>query len=208
VGLSDVFRLFSTPYLPLALSNVSVSFDVPSQSLSIPGRLHFISPNQVNVQIPWELQGLSQVLMKVSVNMDTSSAVYTLNLAAAAPQLYQHPLGSGWAVAQKPNSAELYTQENPAPKGELVTLYANGLGKVSNPPQTGEPTPGVAPTTIPVTVTIGGKPAQVDYAGLSPQSIGLYQINVRIPADIPSGAQPIVVNMNGVVSNQLNIPVK
>lgn len=209
VGLSDTFRLFSTPYLPLALSNVSVSFDVPSQSLSVPGRLHFISPNQVNVQIPWELEGLNQVFMKVSVSPDIASTVYTLRLASAAPQLYQHPLGSGWAVAQKPNSAELYTQANPAPKGELVTLYANGLGAVASRPQTGEPTPaGVSPTTVPVTVTIGGKDAPVDYAGLSPQSIGLYQINVRIPADIPSGAQPIVVNMNGVVSNQLNIAVR
>src|ERR1019366_6400969 len=43
--------------LPLTIDGVTVSFDVPSAKISVPGHLTFVSPGQVNVQVPWELQG-------------------------------------------------------------------------------------------------------------------------------------------------------
>src|ERR1039458_1490962 len=53
-NLSDTTQVYSTPYLPVALSTVSVSFD--GGGLSLPGHLHFVSPGQINVQVPWEFQ--------------------------------------------------------------------------------------------------------------------------------------------------------
>ena len=56
-ALSDVTRVANTPSLPLSLAGISVSFDVPSQNLTFPGGLHFVSEGQINVQVPWELRG-------------------------------------------------------------------------------------------------------------------------------------------------------
>ena len=52
--------------LPVALSDASVSFD--GGGLSLPGHIHFVSPGQINVQIPWEFQGQTSVAMKVTVS--------------------------------------------------------------------------------------------------------------------------------------------
>ena len=63
-ALSDTLKVFSTPYLPISLAGVSVSFDSDANKISVPGRIHFVSAQQVNVQIPWEVQGLTTVSMK------------------------------------------------------------------------------------------------------------------------------------------------
>jgi minor extracellular serine protease Vpr len=69
------------------------------------------------------------------------------------------------------------TASNPAQRGHYLIIYANGLGPVDNPPVTGETTPAqpLARTLVTPTVTIGGKPAEALFSGLTPGSIGLYQ---------------------------------
>jgi uncharacterized protein (TIGR03437 family) len=57
-------------------------------------------------------------------------------------------------------------------------------------------------------VTIGGVAAQVDFAGLTPGAVGLYQINAVVPANAPTGSQPLVVSVNGVGSNSSNLQVQ
>ena len=72
---------------PLAIDLVSVSFDVPSAHISVPGHLIYVSPTQINVQVPWELQG--QTVGQVKVNVDFSpSNVVTVSLASAAPAFF------------------------------------------------------------------------------------------------------------------------
>ncbi|MCP5111688.1 MAG: hypothetical protein GY953_12715, partial [bacterium] len=51
-SLSEAFKVFNTPYMPLSLAGVSVSFDVPERGISVPGRIHFVSESQMNVVIP------------------------------------------------------------------------------------------------------------------------------------------------------------
>ncbi len=218
-ALADFVRFATAPatpdiplHLPISLARTSVSFDVPSNKISVPGPLLYVSPTQINVQIPWELAGLNQAFMKVSIG-DFSSAVYTVPLTAAAPQLYQYPPDSnmrGFAVVQRSNSPDLINFSNPAQKGEFLTMYANGLGPVDPPVPTGE----VSPLTVlsrtrnNVTVTIGGRPAEVSFSGLAPGFVGLYQIDVLVPKDAPSGSQPIVVNVNGVTSQPANVVIQ
>jgi uncharacterized protein (TIGR03437 family) len=59
--------VFRTPYLPLSLAGVSVSFDVPSADIHAPGHVSFVSDGQINVQIPWELAGADSAIMKVTL---------------------------------------------------------------------------------------------------------------------------------------------
>jgi uncharacterized protein (TIGR03437 family) len=67
---------------------------------------------------------------------------------------------------------------------EIITLYATGLGAVSNSPADGAPVTGPSPTTTPVQVDFATIFGDVLYAGLAPGYPGVYQINVRIPATV------------------------
>jgi uncharacterized protein (TIGR03437 family) len=210
-GFSDVTRVASTPYLPLSLAGVSVSFDVPSRRLSLPGRLYFVSENQINVQVPWELQGLNSVQMKVSYG-DFSSAIYTVPLNDYSPAAFEYTeSGTGRLLAAARDEAfQLIGSTNPARRGRAIQIYCNGLGPVSNTPASGEASPvsPLASSRAPAEVTIGGRPAQVLFSGLTPQAIGLYQLNVVVPADAPVGIQPVVIRVNGIDSKATAIPVQ
>jgi uncharacterized protein (TIGR03437 family) len=60
----------------------------------------------------------------------------------------------------------------------------------------------------PATVTIGGANALVDYAGLAPGFVGLYQINARVPSGLPAGNQAVVITMGGTQSSIALLPVQ
>jgi len=210
-GLSPTTKAFSTPYLPLSLANVSVSFDTKPgdlPALSLPGRIHFVSPNQINVQIPPELFGRASVLTKVSYG-DISTDVYEVALNDYSPAVFQYPIGAGLAAARY--NGDIASAANPVPRGEgVVEIYCNGLGPVDQPVPAGEPAPEspLIRTTTPIVVTIGGAPAEVQFSGLTPTGIGLYQINVKPAADTPVGAQPVVITTGGVSSAPVYLHIR
>ena len=210
-GLSETTRVFSTPYLPLSLARVSVSFDVPAKNLSLPGRLHFVSDSQVNVQAPWELEGLNTVWIKVSIG-DSSTAVYTLPLADYSPAFFEYaePASGRQLIAALDEKYALVGTGNPALRGRIVQLYANGLGPVDNPPPSGEITPPqpLAATRLTPTLTVGGRPATVQFSGLAPYNVGLYQLNVVVPPDAPTGLQAVVISAGGVMSKAATLPIQ
>ena len=91
-----------------------------------------------------------------------------------------------------------------------MQLYVNGLGPVNNQPASGEAASleTLSPTRSTPVVTIGGRPADVIFSGLAPGYVGLYQLNVRVGADAPSGLQPVVVTVNGIASKAATLPVQ
>jgi uncharacterized protein (TIGR03437 family) len=192
--------------LPLHIDFATVSFDVPSAGISVPAHIVYVSPGQINVQLPWELQGQSSAQMKVTLDGDLFGNVVTVPLAETAPAFFSY---SGIAIGT--NSSGLITTSNPAMRGQIVTMYANGLGPVNNQPASGDPA-GVSPvlpsTTNTAVVTIGGQSAQVLYSGLVPSLPGLYQLNVMVPAGISAGSQTITVSIGGAISPTLNLPVQ
>ena len=203
-ALSDALQVESTASLPVSLSQVSVSFD--GGGLSLPGHLHFASPGQVNVQIPWEFQGQSSVQMKVTTG-GLQSAVYTLPLAPTSPGIFEI---AGVAAAEDANFAVI-GPNHPAVRGQTIAIFVNGLGPVSNTPGSGDPSgsgPTLSQTPVLASVTIGGANAQVGFSGLTPGVVGLYQVNVTVPAGIAVGNQQVVVTMGGVSSKVSVIPVQ
>ena len=210
-GLSDTTSTATTAALPLAIDFVNVSFDVPSAGLSLPGRLYYVSPGLINLQVPWELRGQTSALIKVTIE-DSQGPVYTLSLADYAPAFFVYPesgTGRTLLAARDARSGKLISSANPATAGEIVSLYANGLGPVSNQPATGEPAPSspLARTTLMPTVTVAGQPATVQFSGLTPGITGLYVVNVTMPSNIPAGMQQAVLTINGVASPAANLPV-
>ena len=210
-ALADEILSAPTASLPLSLSNVSVSFDVPSANLSLPGRLHLVAPGQINVQVPWELRGQTSVLVKVSIG-DVSSEVYTLPLAEYSPGVFEYrdAVSGQTLAAALDESYAVVGGGNPVAKGHWVQLFLNGLGPVDHMQETGEPVPAdpLARTTVMPEVTIGGVKAAVDYSGLAPFFAGLYQVNVKVPENAPTGIQPLVVTVNGVTSQASKLTVQ
>ena len=209
-GLSDDVNQASSLPLPMAIDFVNVSFDVPAAKLSLPGRLIFVSPGQLNVQVPWELAGQSSVQVKVTIDFSLSN-VYTLPLAAQSPSFFVSTDSSGnSAVAALDENNRPVNAGNPALRGHAIQLFANGLGSVTNQPATGDPAPlsPLAQTTATPTVSIGGRTAQVSFSGLAPGFPGLYQLNVTVPPDAAAGADPVVVNVGGASSKPVNIAVQ
>jgi uncharacterized protein (TIGR03437 family) len=86
--------------------------------------------------------------------------------------------------------------------GQAIVLYCNGLGPVTFPPASGAPASAtqLSQTTTPPVVTIGGQTAQVLFSGLSPGFVGLYQVNVTVPAGLSAGNQPITIAIGGQTS--------
>jgi uncharacterized protein (TIGR03437 family) len=79
--------------------------------------------------------------------------------------------------------------------GEVIELYGTGFGPTAPAVDPSKVFSGAAPTSTPVSVTIGGQPAKVLFAGLS--GAGLYQINVVVPT-VAAGDQPVTASVNGV----------
>jgi minor extracellular serine protease Vpr len=210
-GLSDDTQSEITPYLPVSLGGVSVSFDVPSANLSLPGRLYFISPGQVNIQVPWELQGQSSAQMKVSIG-GVSGGLYTVPLSDYAPAVFEYsePSTNQRLAAALDSNSNLIGSSNAARHGDTIQIYANGLGPVDNQPATGQASPQqpLSRTKAAPTVTIGGQNAAVSFSGLAPLYSGLYQLNVVVPPGTPSGIQPLVVTVNGVTAKSVSLPVQ
>jgi len=204
-ALSDFTDFATTSILPLVIDFASVSFDVPSAKISVPGRLIFVSPGQVNVQVPWELQGQSQAQVKMTIDFSYGNLV-TLALSDYAPAFFEN---SG-AVAALDVKFSPITTGNPAKQGAVVQLFANGLGPLNNQPATGDPavlSPLATCKSTPV-VMIGGKNAAVGFCGLAPGFPGLYQVNATVPTGLTPGTNPITVSIGNQTSKSSTLLVQ
>jgi uncharacterized protein (TIGR03437 family) len=165
----------------------------------------------VNVQIPWEFQGLNSVEMKVCLG-DVQTALYTVPLADYSPAYFEFtdPGNGRLMVAALDEGYKLVYSANPVQRGKVLQLYVNGLGPTSNQPPSGEPAPAqpLATTRAAPSVSIGGQPATVLFSGLAPGYVGLYQVNVSVPAGIASGVQPVTLSINGVAGKASNVMVQ
>jgi uncharacterized protein (TIGR03437 family) len=179
----------STGKLPASLGNVSITFD------KVPAPLFYVSGQQVNLQVPYEVAGKSSTLMTFSYN-GSQVLNSTLTVASAAPGIF--------VVTNADGSAN--TATNSCPVGGIIVLYGTG-GGVAGTAATGSPSPTGA--TVPALVTINGKSAAPVFAGLTSGSVGLMQINVAIPAGTPTGTSvPVQVGINGSSSQKVYVWVR
>jgi len=166
----------------------------------------YASPTQINVQVPSELQANRQY--QVIVN---TSGVYSkpepINTIAAQPVLAA--FADGRVIAQDVNY-NLINAQNPAHPGDVITLYLTGMGATTPPVATGTlaPSSPLSTTVVQPQVTIDTASADILFSGLTPGGVGLYQINIRIPAGIRTGDLQLVVSQNGVASNTAVVPVR
>jgi uncharacterized protein (TIGR03437 family) len=189
-GLSSAFDPATT-----ALPNISGGVSVAVNR--VPAPLYYVSAGQVNVQIPYEVAGQSQASVSVSYN-GTGSAAQLIQIAASTPRLYPGVFNADGSL----NSAE-----NPAPAGSIVTLFATGHG-VTNPPSiTGKAAAEPYPQPVaPVRVSVGGQNAEILFSGSAPETVGVLQINVRLPAAITGNTAGVLL-MIGDATSQNGVAV-
>jgi len=140
----------------------------------------------------------------------TYSAVYSLSLAQYSPGFFV--IDTANDVAALDLSYNLVDSSNPVARGSYVQLYMNGLGPVTNQPGDGLAAPGganLAMTTAAPTITIGGQPAtNIQFSGLAPGFVSLYQVNAQVPTNISAGPQTITCGIGGVTSTTAQLYVK
>jgi len=199
--------------LPATLNGVTVRLN----NISAP--LLYVSPGQINFQIPWELSGRTEVSLTVTMAGGTSRPI-TIYPAAFAPGIFSvDSRGTGQGVVLTANTWEVAAPSGsipgsaarPAVRGETITIFCTGMGDVTNRPPSGHAALAdpLSATTALSTATVGGVTAPVSFAGLSPSFVGLYQVNIRIPENAPTGAAvPVALSIGGVSSNTVTIAVE
>jgi len=177
--------------------------------------LFYVSGGQVNLQIPWQLPAnapgqLGWQNAFVPTLNGQNGAAQTVTVVPFAPAIFAiNAQGTGQGAILN-SSNQLVDSSNPASAGTYIQIFCTGLGQVTNQPATGSPAlsnPLSYTTTIP-TVTIGGASAPVQFYGLAPGYVGLYQVNAQIPAGLAANdAAPVVISIGGVTSNTVTIAV-
>ncbi len=186
---------------PTKLSTTSVT--IAGQ----PAFVDFISPGQVNVQVPSGVATGSQPLIVTTAL--GASAPYMVTVAAQQPGLlapysfivggsqYMAALFPDYATFALPTGAIPGVTSRPAKPGDILLLYGIGFGEVSPATPAGQLVQDANTLAAPFALYIGGVQAAVAYAGLSPGYVGLYQFNVVVP-DVPDGnLVPLTFTLNG-----------
>jgi uncharacterized protein (TIGR03437 family) len=194
---SKVSSAAGTP-LPTVLDGTSVEVD----GQAIP--LFFVSPKQINAQMPFGVSGLVQVRVHTAAGVSAAR----LTVAASAPRLFTKTMdGKGEPILVHNADWIPVSAASPARPGEYVILFLTGLGAVSPAipaGQAGGDNGQYGPLNqLParaVTVAFGGKQVAILFAGLAPGWVGLYQINFQVPADMLRGFFALVVSTKDGIS--------
>ena len=183
-----------------------------------PAFVEYISPTQVNVQVPLGVPSGSQSLEVT--NAAGSSAPFAVNVVADQPGLLATPAfninGTQYAVALfsdgvtfalPPGAIAGVPSRRPRP-GDTITLYGIGFSAVNPNIPPGQITNQINSLVAPLTVALGVNSANVTYDGLAPNYVGLYQFNVVVPSIAASDQVPLTFTLGGAAGTQkLYLPV-
>lgn len=155
--------------LPTTLNGVTVMIG------GMPAPLKYVSPGQINFQVPFEVTAGSAAVV---VNNGSTSAPFTVQLQSLSPGLISIDPTHSLIIGSD------FQLRNTVHGGDTIILYAVGLGPTGPPTATGaagnsqEPLNRVLFTPV---VMIGGRSAQISFAGMAPLFPGVYQINATVP---------------------------
>jgi uncharacterized protein (TIGR03437 family) len=182
--------------LPTSLGATTVTFD------GVAAPVFYVSDKFVAVQAPALTAG-STTRVQVTSSTGASSAVPLAVVPVKPGILTTESSGKGPAKAINQdgsvNGDGSANNSRGAAPGSVIALYATGLGAVnpSIPPGNPAPASPLSMVTTQVSAAIGGRAAQVTYAGAAPGLIGTYQVNVLVPVALPTGAARVVLSQDG-----------
>jgi uncharacterized protein (TIGR03437 family) len=190
-ALGDFAQSAGTIPLPQYLAGFEASVN------NVTAPLYYVGPNQVNIQIPYETQPGNTTL---TVGNPYVNVNYQLKIVPAAPGIF---MTNGFTAAPFSSAA----------RGQITTLFITGEGQVSpsladgTTPSAGTPLSRLPKPKLPVTLTVAGQSATIDFIGIPNGLVGVTQINYEVPANTPLGVQPVVVTVGGIASQSANLTV-
>jgi uncharacterized protein (TIGR03437 family) len=189
----------ATGRLATTREEVTVLFD------NTPGALFFVRQDQINVQVPYELAGQTSAQVVVRYR-GVSSPPVTVPVRPSAPGIFTVTQnGTGQAALLNQNSTA-NSASNPAARESVVQIFMTGQGQTNPAGVTGALPAIPTPTPmLPVTVTIGGRPAQTQFVGLAPGLAGLLQINAVVPQDVTPGTAVELSVTIGAIASQAGV---
>ncbi len=206
VNLSATTQCWTAgPPFPTTLGNVQVMID------GIAAPIYCVGP-QMTVIVPFEVSTSLIATIQV-INNNVNSNTVTAWVYPTAPGVFSIPSGGLGLAAAEHGNYSLITTSNPAQPGETVAVYLSGLGNVF-------PVNGVAlsdgaaagPKGDNVVANIevdvaGFGSTSIPYAGLTPGTAGLYQINFQVPTNAPAGSDVLAIVGPNAFSAQALLPV-
>lgn len=196
----------------LATSQIPVPTALANSCITVNGQpipLIFVSPTQINAQMPFQAVGAETVVVHTPGG---TSDNYNLVVQPNAPAVFLSGVAgpeTNLPTVIRAANGLLATDSNPIHQSDVLVIYVTGLGQTNPAGLTGYPAPGVPLSnalTAP-TVSLGGMSLPVLYAGLAPGEVGVYQINVTVPANTPTGlSQPLTINQGaGSISVSMRV---
>jgi uncharacterized protein (TIGR03437 family) len=215
---AGTFATLTAVPLPTTLGGTQVLVN------GVPAPLFFVSPGQINFQIPYSLNtgGVNTVQV---VAGSSAGNLRSVTVDAAAPRLLTRNGAYGAIVNAADNSLTLPStvtdavfQTHPAKAGDTIVIYGVGFGQTTPPATAGQASssggPGNPLQTLPnVAVSFGGSfgfggvAVTSSFVGLTPTTAGLYQINVVVPANVTGPSVPLSIVSGGVQSNVVNLAI-
>lgn len=199
-SLATLFGNNLSPVTGIELPGAAISYKgvtVTVQSIQVPllAMANVNGQQQINFQIPFQLPSASTA--HVVVNNNGSVGAFDVPVLAAQPGIFEYiPAGSSanYGAVLKVDGSTV-GPNNPASRGDIVSVYVTGMGATSPAMQTGQFGPSNPPaiTVLQPSVSVGGVGAQVLFSGYAPGFLGLYQINFVVPSAAPVGN---AVNLN------------
>jgi len=211
----QIVAVFGSQFVPSLIQAQALPFppSLGDLSLVIAGRsvpLIYASAGQVGAILPYGLTIGPSSQMIASRGTQLSVPV-PVAISAGEPGIFT-PSGNGQGQGHVYiNGLTLADSNNPAKAGDAIVIYCGGLGEVSPAVDAGAavPTDQLRNASNTVSLTIAGISAKVVFAGLTPGSAGLYQINAVVPAGIaPGNAVPVVITIGAVRSSTVTMAVK
>ena len=196
---------------PLTLGNTEVKFN------GIRAPLLYVSNTQINCIVPQGVAGQRSANVVVSriASFTFESAPFPLPLKETTPGIFTADgsgTGLGFILNTIAHSQTVVNSEvNPAARGTPITFFATGGGQLKPPyPDGGLVVAIFIPPVLPVSLTIGGQPAQLLYAAASLGEPGKLQVNAWVPQNAGTGEQPIVLKIgdNDNAAQKVTIWVK
>lgn len=192
---------------PVPLARELADVEVLLNEKPVP--LYFVSPTQINFLVPMDAPTSGDAEIQV-VRKSTQQVVATSRLPFdhVSPALFILDGSPEGQIAALNQDGSVNSPNNAAPIGSYVSLFGTGQGFVPNAPPDGELPTGPLPAqeqSPSLRIVIGSdfvEPSDIQYSGLAPSLVGVWQINVRIPERVaPSSAVDVVVQVRSVNSN-------
>ncbi len=169
--------------LPTALGDSCLTVN------GLPVPMIFVSPGQINAQLPFQSAGNVTLILRTPGGVSDN---FNIVIQPSAPSVFRAVVegyDSPVATIVRASNQALVTTSNPVHRGDVLTVYLTGMGQTAPAVESGVPAPSdpLAIAVVAPQVSLGGVSLPVLYAGLAPGSVGLYQINVSVPHNVPAG---------------------